>query len=90
MFQALERIVHLQIDRNSIDSIDLDAFSSLRELKYLSLAYNRLETFDKRIVEQNLKLISLNLAGNNFMNLQNAPILYSPSLQVKLVIYINV
>lgn len=80
--QNLKRVTTLHLDHNAIDTIDLDAFYSLKELYYLSLSYNRIEHFDSRILEQNTKLITLNLAGNNFMNLANQPILKSQSLEV--------
>lgn len=81
-FQHLKRVTTLHLDHNAIDTIDLDAFYSLKELKYLSLSYNRIEHFDRRILEQNTKLIALNLAGNNFMSIANQPILKSQSLEV--------
>lgn len=80
-WQPLSRLVHLQLDHNSIQSIDLDAFTALLELKSVSLSHNRLATFDKRIFEQNNQLVQVNLAGNNFMDLKNAPILQSQSLE---------
>lgn len=77
----MSRLVSLQLDHNSIHSIALFAFADLKELKTVSLAYNRLSVFDKRIFEQNVKLRSLSLAGNNFMDLPNAPIVLSQSLE---------
>lgn len=82
--QQLKRVTLLRIDYNGIHTIDLDAFYTLKELKHLSLSYNRLERFDRRIFEQNTKLITLNLAGNNFMNLANQPIFKSQSVEVLL------
>lgn len=68
--------------RNSISFIELDAFSSLTKLNTINLTYNRLESFDNRIFEQNLHLTVVDLSGNKFMHLPNAPILRSTSLEV--------
>lgn len=70
------------MSRNSISFIELDAFASLTKLNTINLTYNRLESFDNRIFEQNLHLTIVDLSGNKFMHLPNAPILRSASLEV--------
>lgn len=81
-FQDLRHLQTLLMNRNSISFIELDAFSSLTKLNAINLTYNRLESFDNRIFEQNLHLTVVDLSGNKFMHLPNAPILRSASLEV--------
>lgn len=77
------------LNRNSISFIELDAFSSLTKLNIINLTYNRLESFDNRIFEQNLHLTIVDLSGNKFMHLPNAPILRSATLEVSNEHYSN-
>lgn len=70
------------MNRNSISFIELDAFSALTKLNTINLTYNRLESFDNRIFEQNFHLKIVDLSGNKFMHLPNAPILRSSSIEV--------
>lgn len=72
----------LLLDRNSISFIDLDAFLTLTQLKSISLASNRIESFDNRIFEENPQLTNVDLSVNKFLHLPNEPILKSKSLQV--------
>lgn len=72
----------MSLHKNAINYIELDAFANLEKLLAIDLSYNRLESFDNRIFEQNLQLLRLNLTENKFMNLPNEPIVKSLSLQV--------
>lgn len=67
---------------NSISTIELDAFEKLHQLEHLILSNNRIELFDRRIIEMTRSLISMKLDGNKFMNLPNESLLKSHSLQV--------
>lgn len=81
----MPRLENLTIAHNRIESIYLDAFIDLTYLKYLNLSHNRLEIFDNRIVEKNLKLTMLDLSGNNFIYLDKMPLLYSESIKVRML-----
>lgn len=72
----------LNLSNNSIHTIDIDTFSKLKKLEHLVLAKNRLESFDNRIIEKLNRLVSLDLSENKFMDLRNANMLKSRSLEV--------
>ncbi|XP_065081113.1 leucine-rich repeat-containing G-protein coupled receptor 5-like [Ochlerotatus camptorhynchus] len=79
-FKEYTHLVKLFLSENSIQTISLYAFSSLRELHILDLSHNRLEQLNEDLFESNELLIELNLSNNNFMTMQNQPFLNSPSI----------
>lgn len=85
--QDLRYLKTLLLNHNSIAFIELDAFSSLTALRSVNLTSNRLEKFDNQIFEKNSRILSVDLSDNNFMYLENQPIIRSVSLEVCLCIY---
>lgn len=79
-FKDYTNLVKLFVSENSIQSISLNAFSTLSNLEILDLSHNRLQRLHEALFEYNDKLVDLNLSNNNFMTLQNQPLLISSSL----------
>uniref|UniRef100_A0A1Q3FLW4 Uncharacterized protein n=2 Tax=Culex tarsalis TaxID=7177 RepID=A0A1Q3FLW4_CULTA len=79
-FKDYTNLVKLFLSENSIQSISLNAFSTLANLEILDLSHNRLQRLHEGLFEYNEKLVDLNLSNNNFMTLQNQPLLISSSI----------
>lgn len=80
-FEGLVHLHQLWISSNYIHTVELDTFASLHSLRNLSLADNRIEWFDHRIVEQAASLQWLDLSGNKLMEVDTeVPLLRSRTL----------
>uniref|UniRef100_A0A8D8BEJ1 Protein slit n=1 Tax=Culex pipiens TaxID=7175 RepID=A0A8D8BEJ1_CULPI len=79
-FKDYTNLVKLFLSENSIQSISLNAFSTMRNLEILDLSHNRLQRLHENMFEYNEKLVDLNLSNNNFMTLYNQPLLISSSI----------
>lgn len=80
-FWQLRHLYALHLDSNHINIINLYTFSGLPRLRNISLAHNRIETFDSRIFVPARNLRWLDLSGNKFMGAANSPLLRSSSLR---------
>lgn len=77
----LRHLIAIHLDSNHIYSIDLYAFRGMPHLRNISLANNRLGSFDSRVFEPARNLRWLDLSVNNFMGMENSPLLRSSSLR---------
>lgn len=80
-FKDFVDLINLSLAKNSIHTIELFAFASMRKLKQLDLSENRLESVDNRIIENNEKLTFLDFSKNKFMMLEDEPFLIADSLE---------
>lgn len=79
--QEYSNIVILDLSYNTIDTVALKAFESMKHLQKLDLSYNRIEQIDSRLFESNSQLTHLDLSGNKFMSLSDHALIKSSSLE---------
>ncbi|KAK9295964.1 hypothetical protein QLX08_009865 [Tetragonisca angustula] len=72
------RLKYLNLSKNAISEIDLNAFDGLTDLMVLDLSRNRLDDISAEVFERNKNLRILRLSKNNFKS--HIPKLRSPSL----------
>lgn len=86
---GLTSLYKLQLQRNHIGTIDLHAFSGVRELRILDLSYNHLYYILPETFEDTPRLRSLYLQGNR-LKINPGPILIIPALEVCLCFHVYV
>lgn len=70
MFVELSNLRSLSLHYNlNLKTIDYDAFSNLKELTYLSLSYNSIQSLDKRVFLNLVNLEILNVTENGIKRL---------------------
>lgn len=80
---GLRHIVELNLEKNSIQSVGLNAFSGLTKLKTIDLSDNRLHSIPSGVFQRIPSLIIVILHGNPLSYLKTTePFLHSSSIQV--------
>ena len=76
--------MELNLDRNAIQSIDLNAFSGLTKLRAIDLSYNHLYNIHSALFENNPSLTFVFLQGNPIRKFKNnQAFLISSSIKVR-------